>query len=91
MTTNSTPRVSRLPTCCWRTTPITPVSGGTTDTPECSVNVVEGVETRAFRALAMSGMGKMKEAVKEIKAVLMKNMMNYTCWHIMGIIHRREK
>ena len=49
------------------------------------------VETRAFRALSMSGLGKMKEAVKEIKAVLMKNMMNYTCWHIMGIIHRKEK
>ena len=49
------------------------------------------LETRAFRALSMSGLGKMKEAVKEIKAVLMKNMMNYTCWHIMGIIHRKEK
>ena len=46
---------------------------------------------KAFRALSMSGLGKMKEAVKEIKAVLMKNMMNYTCWHIMGIIHRKEK
>jgi len=33
-------------------------------------------ETRAFRAMAMSGLGKMKDAVKEIKAVLMKNMMN---------------
>ena len=36
-------------------------------------------------------MGKMKDAIKEIKATIMKNMMNYTCWHIMGIIHRREK
>ena len=49
------------------------------------------VETRAFRALTISAMGKMKEAVKEIKVVLMKNMMNNTCWHIMGIIHRKEK
>jgi len=49
------------------------------------------VETKAFRALSMSGAGKMKEAVKEIKAVLMKNMMNQTCWHIMGIIHGKEK
>lgn len=39
----------------------------------------------------MSGLGKMKEAVKEIKLVLMKNMMNGTCWHVMGIIHRKEK
>lgn len=39
----------------------------------------------------MSAMGKMKEAVKEIKLVLMKNMTNFTCWHIMGIIHRKEK
>ncbi len=39
----------------------------------------------------MSCQGKMKEAVKEIKLVLMKNMMNYTVWHIMGIIHRKEK
>jgi len=49
------------------------------------------LETGAFRALSLSGLGKMKEAVKEIKAVLMKNMMNYTCWHIMGIIHRKER
>lgn len=48
-------------------------------------------ETLSFRALAMSGLGKMKEAVKEIKLVLMKNMMNGTCWHVMGIIHRKEK
>lgn len=54
-------------------------------------NYPNHAETRAFRALSMSGMGKMKEAVKEIKMVLMKNMMNYTCWHIMGIIHRKEK
>ena len=57
---------------------------------KCFVYCVR-IETRAFKALTMSGMGKMKEAVKEIKAVLMKNMMNYTCWHIMGIIHRKEK
>ena len=41
--------------------------------------------------MAMAGLGKIKDAVKEIKAVLMKNMMNYTCWHIMGIIHGKEK
>jgi len=54
-------------------------------------NYPDHPETRAFRALSMSGLGKMKEAVKEIKAILMKNMMNFTCWHIMGIIHRKEK
>ena len=39
----------------------------------------------------MSGQGKVKQAVIDIKAVLFKNMKNYTCWHIMGIVHRREK
>ena len=39
----------------------------------------------------MSAMGKVKQAVKDIKLVLMKNMTNYTVWHIMGIVHRREK
>lgn len=48
-------------------------------------------ETRSFRALSIACSGKTKEAVKEMKLVLMKNMMNYTCWHIMGIIHRKEK
>lgn len=54
-------------------------------------NYPNHAETRAFRALNMSCLGQMKEAVKEIKAILMKNMMNFTCWHIMGIIHRKEK
>lgn len=49
------------------------------------------VETKAFRALSMSGQGKVKQAVIDIKTVLFKNMKNYTCWHIMGIVHRREK
>ena len=54
-------------------------------------NHANHAETLAFRALNMSCLGKMKEAVKEIKLVLPKNMMNHTCWHIMGIIHRKEK
>lgn len=39
----------------------------------------------------MAGQGKIKDAVKDMKMTLMKNLKNYTCWHIMGIIYGKEK
>ena len=97
MTAKATLRASKSQTNYWRTMRSTQVSSESWKL-ECWRRFYFRLtysslvlETRAFRALSMSGLGKMKEAVKEIKAVLMKNMMNYTCWHIMGIIHRKEK
>ena len=97
MTAKTTKRASKSQTNYWRTIRSTQVSSESWKL-ECWRRFYFRLtysslvlETRAFRALSMSGLGKMKEAVKEIKAVLMKNMMNYTCWHIMGIIHRKEK
>ena len=97
MTAKTTKRASKSQTNYWRTIRSTQVSSESRKL-ECWRRFYFRLtysslvlETRAFRALSMSGLGKMKEAVKEIKAVLMKNMMNYTCWHIMGIIHRKEK
>jgi len=48
-------------------------------------------ESNAMRALILSGMGRRDEAHVQIKQVLFKNMSNFTCWHVMGILHRKDK
>lgn len=90
MTRKCSPRASALLTLSSRTILLTQVRKSFISKWRVNFDI-SSTETRAFRALSMSGLGKMKDAVKEIKFVLMKNMMNYTCWHIMGIIHRKEK
>ena len=48
----------------------------------------------SFKALLLSGLGKQKESVEVIKATIgksMANMTNATCWHIYGIINRKDK
>ncbi len=44
-----------------------------------------------MRALILSGLGRREEAHAQIKKVLFKNMGNFTCWHVMGILHRKDK
>jgi N-alpha-acetyltransferase 15/16, NatA auxiliary subunit len=44
-----------------------------------------------MKALIFSAMGKRDEAHVQIKKVLFKNMGNFTCWHVMGILHRKDK
>ena len=49
------------------------------------------LETNAFKALILSGLGRMNEATDQIKKILFKNLTNFTCWHIFGMIHRKAK
>lgn len=44
-----------------------------------------------MHALILSGQGCRDQAHAEIKKVLFKNMGNFTCWHVMGILHRKDK
>ena len=44
-----------------------------------------------MRALFLSGLGKKKEADEQIKKTLFKNLTNFTCWHVAGMIYRTNK
>ena len=44
-----------------------------------------------MRALLWSGMGRQVEACASIKKTLFKNMTNFTCWHVQGILLRKDK
>jgi len=48
-------------------------------------------ETLAFKALIMNSLKRGAEAFNLIKAVLMKNMGNFTVWHIYGMLNRANK
>jgi tetratricopeptide (TPR) repeat protein len=48
-------------------------------------------ESNAMRALLLSGLNRMPEAIDQIKKTLFKNLTNFTCWHVYGIINRKEK
>jgi len=39
-----------------------------------------------MRALLLSGLGRSAEAHAVIKKILFKNLTNYTCWHVYGMI-----
>lgn len=49
------------------------------------------LEIQAMRGLVLSGMGQAEEAMTQIKKALFKNLANFTCWHVYGIIHRLKK
>jgi hypothetical protein len=49
------------------------------------------IETLAMEALATNAMKKRTEALALIKAAILKNFNNFTCWHVLGIIHRSNK
>jgi cytochrome c-type biogenesis protein CcmH/NrfG len=44
-----------------------------------------------MKGLIFSGMGRQDEAKAQIKLTLFKNLTNFTCWHVMGIINRKDK
>lgn len=44
-----------------------------------------------MQALLFSGIGRQAEALESIKKTLFKNFSNFTCWHVYGIIYRKEK
>lgn len=44
-----------------------------------------------MKALIMNGMKKKAEAFEFIKKALFKNLNNFTCWHVFGILHRANK
>jgi hypothetical protein len=44
-----------------------------------------------MRALFMHALKREKEAFMCIKMVLMKNMANFTVWHVYGMLNRSSK
>lgn len=44
-----------------------------------------------MKALILSGLGRNQEANDQIKKTLFKNLTNFTCWHVFGIINRKAK
>jgi len=48
-------------------------------------------ETIAFKALILNSLKRKAEAYDLIKTALFKNMANFTCWHVYGILNRSNK
>jgi len=44
-----------------------------------------------MKALNMNALKKKVEAFELIKKALFKNLSNFTCWHVYGILHRSNK
>jgi hypothetical protein len=44
-----------------------------------------------MKALNLNAMKRKPEAFEEIKKALFKNLANFTCWHVYGILHRSNK
>ena len=44
-----------------------------------------------MRALNLNAMKKKAEAFEFIKKALFKNLGNFTCWHVYGILHKSMK
>jgi tetratricopeptide (TPR) repeat protein len=44
-----------------------------------------------MKGLILSAQGHNTEALAVVKKVLFKNLSNFTCWHVYGIINRKEK
>ena len=44
-----------------------------------------------MKALTMSALKKKVEAFDLIKKALFKNLKNFTCWHVYGLLHRQNK
>ena len=49
------------------------------------------IETWAMKALNLNAQKKRNEAFEMIKKALFKNLKNFTCWHVYGILHRSNK
>ena len=39
----------------------------------------------------MTKLKRTKEAFETIKKILFKNLTNFTCWHVYGLINRQHK
>ena len=48
-------------------------------------------ETMAFKALILNALKRKTEAYDLVKKALFKNMGNFTCWHVYGILNRGHK
>ena len=48
-------------------------------------------ETKSFKALILNCLKRKTEAYKLIEGALMKNMGNFTVWHVYGILNRANK
>ena len=44
-----------------------------------------------MKGLILSAQGHNTEALAVVKKVLFKNLSNFTCWHVYGIINRKDK
>ena len=44
-----------------------------------------------MKALTLNAMKKKKEGFDIIKQALFKNLKNFTCWHVYGILNRANK
>jgi hypothetical protein len=51
----------------------------------------KNAETEAFKYLILTKLKRSKEAIEGIKKLLFKNMTNFTCWHVYGLIMRQQK
>lgn len=49
---------------------------------------VNHVETTAFKSLILDQLKRKNEAFDLIKTTLFKNMGNFTCWHVYGMLNR---
>ena len=49
------------------------------------------IESLAMKALNMNALKRKTEAFEFIKKALFKNLSNFTCWHVYGILHRSNK
>jgi tetratricopeptide (TPR) repeat protein len=45
----------------------------------------------AFKALILNALKKKTEAMEIIKVALQKNIKNFTCWHVQGILLKGQK
>ena len=55
------------------------------------VNHPDHAECNAFKALVLNASRHKEEAIKLISDTLMKNMKNFTCWHVQGMIQKQNK
>lgn len=48
-------------------------------------------ETISFKALCLNAEKKKTEAYELIKKALFKNLGNFTCWHVYGLINKNNR
>jgi len=53
--------------------------------------IQHNLESLAMKALILNALKNKKEAFALCKQVLFKNLANFTCWHVYGILHRSNK